>query len=302
MWRSLALVSLVGCGRIAFDPLGGGDGGGAGDGRGDTPPALVCGAWSTTATRLVNLSSVEQDWSPALHPDGSILLFASTRLNAGVSEELYVSMFSGGTFQAPTLVSAISTAGAAYDDGPVWNGAGTEIYFTRDQGVGEFLYSSTYSAGAFGAPVPVAGLETVRVNAPALRSDGLELFYDDFDFMTGMPPRIFRATRPSTTAPWSVVGEQTQFDPQQKLGWVGLSPDALTMYFEGNNGADHLFEAHRATVDEAFSPATVMSDFDVNVGSPGDPNFSADSRTLFYSGKPGASTTADIFTVTRTCN
>jgi hypothetical protein len=296
--RLIVVLLLTGCGRIAFDPLGG-DGGSAGDGGGDGSVPLVCGAWSSTATRLDALCTVEQDWEPAIHPNGTLLLFTSTRLMPGTSMEIYMTTRAGNTFSTPSVVTALSTVGAAFDGGPAWTAAGDELTFSSDRANGRRLYRSAYSNGVFGAPTMISELANQPANAPTLRADGLELYFDDYGGTTSAA-HIFRATRASTTSPWGAVAMQTQLDPGGTYGWPALSPDALTLYYEGPSG---MYEATRASTSDAFGPGTLMPGFDPGIMGAGDPDFSWDSQTLFFaSTRVSNPQAADLFMVTRTCN
>jgi hypothetical protein len=262
----------------------------------------VCGAWSSTATRLDSLCTGEQDWEPAIHPNGDLLVFTSVRLMPGVSMELYQATRTGPmTFGPPSVIATISTVGAAFDGGGAWSLAGDELTFSSDRINGRRLYVSSYSGGTFGAPTMIPELANQSANAPTLRGDGLELYFDDYN---GVTTRIYRATRASTGSPWVVVGAQTQLDPGGIYGWPSLAPDGLTLYYEGTVGAQtHMYEAHRATTNDPFGAGTVMTDFDPAIVGPGDPDFSWDSTTLYFAAtrvtNPQA---ADLYTVTRTCN
>jgi len=303
--RLIALVFVAGCGRVAFDPLGDGDGGiGGDDGAPDAIGPLVCGAWSSTATRLDSLCTAEADWEPAIHPNGDLLVFTSMRLMPSVSMEMFMATRTGpSTFGTPSLISAISTVGDAFDGGPAWTAAGDELMFASDRAGGRRLFVSSYSAGTFGAPTQIAELANQPANAPTLRGDGLELYFDDYS--SGSTTQIFRATRASKTSPWVVLGAQTQLDPGGNVyGFPTLAPDGLTLYFEGTDGVQaYLYEAHRASTNDAFSSPTVVPAFDPAVTGPGDPGFSWDGRTLYFAAiRVSNPQGADLFTVTRTCN
>jgi hypothetical protein len=299
--RLIVVLLVAGCGRIAFDPLGGDGGTMTGDAVRDGGP-LVCGAWSSTATRLDSLCTAEQDWEPAIHPSGDLLVFSSVRQMPGVSMEMYQATRTGPmTFGAPSLIATISTVGDAFDGGGAWNSAGDELTFSSDRINGRRLYVSAYSGGTFGAPAMIPELANQSANAPTLRGDGLEMYFDDYN---GMTTRIYRATRTSTASPWVVVGVQTQLDPGGVYGWPSLAPDGLTLYYEGTVGVQtHLYEAHRATTSDAFGAGTVITDFDPVFQGPGDPDFSWDGTTLYFAATLVLnSQAADLYLVTRTCN
>jgi Tol biopolymer transport system component len=299
--RAVVLLVAAGCGRVAFDSQA--DAGGVDGASADGVAPLKCGPWSTTATLLTDLASANDDWDPALSPDGTLMVFASSRMNPGFSQELYMATrMSATTFSAPTLLSSISP-GTVFDGGPTWTPDGTQIYFQSNRNSGDHLWVSNYSQGAFSPPVQIDELSTMIASAPCLSPDGLELYWDDYTAVS-ITSSIHRAERATLTSPWTVTGVESQLSVGGNIGWPGISPDGLTMYFEGDaGGTAHLYETHRPSTSERFGTPAVMPDFDSGAHDFGDPYFSPDSQTLFYTAATTSGTTGfDIFLVTRTCN
>src|SRR5690606_2391888 len=113
------IAVVAGCGRIAFDARSAD--GGPDDGSGepaDAPCAL--GPWSTPVL-IPALSSGADDHEPALHPDGSLLVYMQGMQG---TVRLWAATHAGGTFGTPfPLVDLQETD----ELGPAWSPAGDEL-------------------------------------------------------------------------------------------------------------------------------------------------------------------------------
>jgi len=293
-------LTLSGCGRIAFSPLAGD--GGASDGAVDAaPPCAQFGPWSAPV-RIDALASDEYDWEPALHPSGSPLIYGTTG-NAG---EMYEATRMGATFGSPRPMTEFNDS-QYRTGGATWMPSGDELYFVSVMSGNPRLYSSKYVNGTFQPGTLVAGLETTYVNAPAIAPSGLELYFDD-DSMP-MPGRIFRATRPSLTAPWTVTGMQSQLDPGSgPYGWPTVSGDSLTLYYEGGSPAARIYTATRTDPSQSFGAAAELLELSAmplvtaSTTGVGDPEITPDGRTLLVAlDDPNLTTQADLYVLTRSC-
>ena len=74
-WRVVALVPLLGCGRIAFDPRSDTGTGGA-DGTGDSSPS-ACTAPFEAPQPATWLNTLMLDWAPEESADGLTMYFGS---------------------------------------------------------------------------------------------------------------------------------------------------------------------------------------------------------------------------------
>lgn len=277
---------VMSCGRIAFEPLS--------TTAGDAPPddAQACtmfGPWSPPV-RLASVSTIDDDWEPAQHPDGSRLVFARRFMGIFIADR------SGTTVGAPVPVSTVS--GNA--EGPAWSPAGDQLYFTLDpSGTGASrLWVADYVGNVVQAPREVVELADEPLLAPAISVDGLELYYST-PFTNY---RIRRATRASLSSPWVVQGEESQLQiaGEGGIGWPSISGDGLTLYYEYiENDQPQIYAATRASTAQRFenpTPVTLGNLFGA------DPDISHDGATLFFSGFADGSTTGyDLYVTTRTC-
>src|SRR5262249_44629449 len=134
------------------------------------------GPWSTP-TRIDVLSSQSSDWEPALHPDGSILVFSSDRVVSGTIK-LYASTVTSGVYASPVELAILNDALATRDNGPCWSADGAQLYFSSNRSGSLHLYVSNYAAGSFQAPTLVPDVATTVMSDIALRTDGLEMYYN----------------------------------------------------------------------------------------------------------------------------
>lgn len=274
----------AGCGRIAFDPL-------ADHGSDGAPPDARCafGPWSAP-TLLSGLDTGADDWEPALHPDGELLVFNRELVGT------FAATRNGTRFENPTAIAGWNPA----DFGPAWDPAGDSIYLTRDLGNANYrLWESSYAAGVFGTPSEIAGLTTTPAASPTIRSDGLELYYT----VQAVPAQIGRAERPDRLSSWMVTGIEPQLTvlPGEETGWPTLDRDGLTLYLEARNTAGaRLYVATRAAQSERFGTPTMIAELD-GFGDVGDPEISTDGRTLLYAIDSTTQSDFDLYFSTRSC-
>lgn len=291
--RPLWLLWLAACGRLGFEPAGRTDD--ATSGRdADATACQTFGPWSVPV-EVPSLSTGINDWEPALHPDGTLLVFNRDGLG------LFSSVRTGpNTFGAPTLIAGTDDR----DQGPAWSGTGDRLYFVSRR-TGSFrLWYSDYVNGVF-EPVAMyadAALSTTDLLAPVVRFDDLEMYW-----CTGTPTSVIeRAERPTTSSPWAITGPEPQVTlPGGESGWPTLSADGLTMYLEGIDGAGpKLYVSTRPSLGQRFGAPTLVSELNVSDQDDiGDPELSRDGRTLLSAFQPQAMTSLfDIYISSRVCN
>lgn len=289
--RPLWLLGFAACGRLEFDPIGLTADASDASNR-DAPAACsTFGAWSVPA-QVTSLTSATNDWEPALHPDGNLLVFSRD------GQGLFSSMRTGpSTFSVPTLIGVTDDR----DQGPAWSGTGDRLYFTSQRNGAFRLWYSDYSNGVFQPITTVSDLAAQYMLAPAVRFDDLELYW-----CTGTPGSVIeRAERTTSSSPWAVTGPEPQLTlPGGQSGWPTLSADGLTMYLEGIDATGpKLYVSTRASLGQRFGVPTLVSDLNVSDQDDiGDPELSRDGLTLLSSFQPQAMPSLfDIYISTRVC-
>jgi hypothetical protein len=284
-------LMACGCGRIGFNAV---------------PAVLLADAepadtrdaactWSSWSApqRIVELSSVDDDWEPALSPDGMQIVYV--RSNA-TSATLETSLLFGTTWSAPIAIASLDTV--QYDYGPAWNAAGSRLYFVSDRAT-TALYTSAVTGSAFAAPAQVMGLAGIVPAGPTLSTDELEMFYT-VNPSAGVS-HVARATRTTTSDVWADQGTVSELSVSAGIGWPSLSADGLTIYLEDDAGAFGIYSATRPAVGATFSTPTLVTELDT-AGRNGDPEISRDGTTMIFSSNRAPSAGYDLFVSTRTCN
>jgi Tol biopolymer transport system component len=293
-----AFLLVCGCGRIAFDPLSGsGTGpGDAGDAAADSVDALAC-VWSpwSAPQLLPQLMSNVNDWEPAVSPDGSLLVYGQSNTTTGTLE---AATWQGTMWSAPATIPVLDTS--TFERGPEWNATGTRFYFSSDRTGQTDLYQSDYSGGTFSPPVLVPGLTAVRAESPTLSTDEREMFYTSVGGLN--LAYIGRATRASTTDPWTDLGAVPDLAVSTQTGWPSLSADGNTIYFEDDATGGSIYIATRSAPGAPFVSPTPVAELNT-AGHNGDPDLSLDGKTmLFASTRAGGASQYDLYVSTRSCN
>jgi hypothetical protein len=288
------LILAVGCGRLGFDPIDGRGGDGRDDdGRPSDAPLPCTGAWGA-ATALTSVNSADNDWDPALSPDGQTLLFVRSPASSG--GDVYIAKRQGATFSAPVRENNLSSAND--DVGPTWSADGSTVYIVSNQ-FNYRLYTSTFDGTSFGVPVLVPELSTVDLIGPALSPDQLELYYTN----VALPERIFRARRTAVTSPWVVEGVVAELvGSGNSEGNPSLSPDGLTIYFESDRiGSVYIFSATRADVGSPFATPVAFAPTNSGTLQAGDADVSFDGATLLFDAQLSPGILTDLYMIQRAC-
>jgi Tol biopolymer transport system component len=201
----------------------------------------------------VNFSAVNtaaNELCPMAHRNGKTFVFVSARPGGCGGDDLYVTRRHRTRGWATPVNMGCAINSAAGEASPTLTD--TELYFssTRSGGVSD-IYVSPFNGLSFGAPAPVAALNTAANDSrPNVRRDGLELYFDSD--RPGGPGGIdiWVAARATTSDPWStpaVVGGGVN-SPANDLR-ASLSWDARTMYFgstrAGGEGSQDLYVTTR---------------------------------------------------------
>jgi hypothetical protein len=289
MWEPLVIVTMVGCGRIYFDPQ-------VDAGTGDAF-ALNCGPWQADVL-LSDLQSPAFDWDPGLSPDGNVLVFSSDRAVQNALELYATTRTAAITFGPPQNITAINAATS--NESPTWLPSGDGMYFVSDRTGAVRLWYSSYDGASFGTPELVSELANTYVQGPTVSHDGLELLFVDDQ----VGQHIVRATRPTVSSPWTIVGTVPELEVNDSAGWPTFAIDDLHIVIQSGIVFPRLFASQRASRTLPFEPPLEITDiYDVNALSYSDPELSPDGTTLIHAREDvGSMTSYDLYAATRVCN
>ena len=133
------------------------------------------------------------------------------------------------------------------------------------------------TAGPFISQQAIAGIPQEHLFDPALRDDGLELFFTRN--IAGAQFDIFVATRSSVNEPFGPAAPLA-FDTLQAETDGQLTADGLHLFFLMNNA---LFEAVRERRDVPFTGAQPRTDVDPGAAGINGYDISADALALYFS-------------------
>jgi Tol biopolymer transport system component len=232
-------------------------------------------------------------------PDRKLIVFASTR-DDPQHAHLFCATWLGTQWSSPLALTALNSTND--DTGPAWSPDGTLLYFSSLRTGPDLLYTSSYDGSGcagFASPALLPGMMNVSAVAPWVASTDLELLYTTEG--TGNTYAIGRATRTSPSDPWVDQGA-LPFDPGRLAGFPSLTPDDLTIFVEdspapGTSAA--IYRATRASRDDPFGPATPFAPLNDPSADQGDPDVSADGRTIvFASSRTGGAGGNDLYVST----
>ena len=261
------------------------------------PDAAKCAVFGEWNSPLLLISSPREDESPALSPDGTLLVWASG-LDPG-DMELYAGRYDGSTVSDAMSIANLNTT-AADETSPAWSHDATKLYFARGTSV---LTSEVTGANPPFEPASVdstlTALQLGPISHPRFTMDGLEVYFVRDG--AGNNPEIFRAVRANKGVPWPAAGLVTELSvPQRSTFGVAISPDGQTIYFTSDRvtgGSNEVFTAMRAAPNGAFGVPTMIP----NIGqSQRELDVSHDGTTMLF-WKPGGTGDADIFISRRDC-
>ena len=292
------LVTLAGCGRIAFEPAGraGVDGGTDG---GTT--SCVFGPW-TAPRHQVATSSSSIEFSPALSADGLTLYFESDRPGSNGYDVWFATRPTGTDDFGPALFAGVINT-VVDDRGPTLTSDGLTMYlYHQPAPAGGQLHRATRATitDLFGLAALVPELASVDVEGPAISPRGDELF-----FTQGTD--LVRATFDGST--FQNVASIDELNTGSSQGYPSVSGDALELYFESArlDGTDDIWVARRPAIGAAFTSVARVDEVSVAGNNDADPEISRDGLTLvFASDRPGGLLTVvgpspDLYLSTRAC-
>jgi hypothetical protein len=175
--------------------------------------AGVGAPWSAPVLETALSDGTAQDDQPFLSADGQSLWFASTR---GGTYDIWVATRSGTGWNAPTVVSELSSPTASAESAPSLTADGLEIYFltagwsapaTPQNAIHRATRTST--ALPFGTPTLVTEFANANTHRDVeVAPDGLSIIYTEF-----VSPRlqVMMAERASRSLPFSAPVVLTEF-------------------------------------------------------------------------------------------
>jgi Tol biopolymer transport system component len=254
----------------------------------------------------VNLASVNTDaseYSPSISTDGLTLIFGSPdRPGAAGNGDLWIATrASTSDAFGPPAPMALDTA--VWEGDPDLSFDGRVVYFDRGpagSGARDLYVATRDSAqGPFTGAALVPGVSGEGYDGGAsISADGLELF-----FTSDRAGRndIWVARRTSDNAPFSTPELVEGVNSASADGFPSLSGDGLTLYFETDRGGQiQIWTATRATKGAPFTGAAPVAAVN-SAGSDGDPEISADGRTLYFTSDRAGKGGYDIWFAVRSC-
>lgn len=290
-----AVLALMGCGRVAFDPLASGDGG-VGDSTSYPDSGCTLSSWGNIVAQAT-LNGADDEWEPALSPDGLAIVYVSYSGTAG----LYGATRPSTTvpFGLPRMLSELSTA--SVEHGPVWAPDGSALIFSRESGTSQPMIAA-YQGNAMFAPP--SSYDMPPGSGFAISADMLEVFMandmglGDYD--------LAHARRASDGAPWVLDAEVDSFNRVGTVeGFPALDDARNDLYFDYGVSStwSNIAVAHRNGPTAPFGPISVVDGVNLPNAITGDASLTADGLMLaFASDRPGGEGLSDIYIATRTCN
>lgn len=288
--RSLALLVVGGCGRIAFDPL-------VDEATSDAavPACENFSAWSTPML-VPGLDTVDEEAGSQISPDGLALYF---------SRGYYLQVARRADRTSPWIdepILEIEVTERQFD--PTVTADELEMFFTREEtDTSNCIYytSRTSKTLPWGTPQLQTDLcQAIDAGGPYISGDGLTLYYSPlFGAEEGA---IYVTTRTSRTErfaagaavdglPGSTVGD---------FGFPALSADQLHLYLESGAPLD-IYEATRTSVTAPFSAATPVPGVNVTTARDEDVSITADGLELYFDSNRAGAQGQAIHVATRSC-
>jgi len=277
--RWLALVVLIGCGRVDFNT------------RVD-----ALGPWSAPE-RVVELSSASAEDDPTLTADMLEVYFNSSRPGGSGMGDVWVATraTTAEPFGTPTLVAVLDSASS--DTTPEVSGDGLTLHFSsaRPGGTGQqdiYVTTRVSRSDVWPPPVRVPELASMAGDESAVLSADSKQIYFDSERSNGVHDTIYMATRPDRSAMWSTPLLRTDLDGpgEEENPFIATSDLSMWMTVDiAMTGNFDIYLATRPTPDAPFSAAQPISELNTSSYDV-DPWVSPDERTIYFaSTRDGAS-------------
>jgi len=280
----LGLLVLVGCGRVAFDER-------AVDGAMGDGAAATCerGPWKDV-TRQLALVTPNNDWEPAISPDGLEVVYGLSLPPTSSRLMFSVRGSRTATFDPPVEIVGLGNQPYA----PSWSPDGTKLYYrTLDDDVS---HVARYLGGGQFSDVQLIEVAPACQNFVLTRDEN-EIFCTTYVATT--EARVGWFERAGLGAPWIaqvLPAGVNEMAGNTFNGWPGFDEGRQDLYWERHEDPDSaIYVVHRESADAPFGAPRKVTE----LGAAADPDVSADGFTmvLSVSGPDGY----DVATATRDC-
>lgn len=203
----------------------------------------------------VNTAANEQ--CPLVLNSGKELVFVSDRPGGAGGLDLWVSVREDhrddGGWHSPVNIATVNSSAADFGPGAYEAEDGTvALYFNSNRAGGagghDLYLTMNVAPGTFSAPVPLSELNTSSEEQfPALRKDGLEMFFASNRPGGSGNLDLWHATRPSTSSVWNApVNLGPAVNSPAVEGRSAISWDGKSLIFHSNRaGTVDLYEVTR---------------------------------------------------------
>jgi hypothetical protein len=292
-WGAL-LLALVACGRIDFDPLGGGT----------TPACTSYGPWGNLL-RLAG-ATTDHETGPWLSPDGLDLWFARTVVN-DLDSTLYHAT-RASTSDAFDLSTAVM---APFLPDPGTPDQLTTVFLTDDQLQIYFDHfqstENVYEATRATISDPFANVNGVGVDDngvlhcsdATLTDDGLTMIYDQ-SIPNQTIDTILVTTR-ATTADDFLAGAQVTGPTGANVNGMSLSGDGSVLYWTDRPGGGNSILQWSTRIDATTYGTPTIVEAQPLANDNIQPQLSRDGLTLMFASESGDGNGYDIYQLTRSC-
>jgi hypothetical protein len=256
----------------------------------DTKPCVLGPFGGAKAVAAVNVLSWQ--WGPSISASGLRLYFSGDG-DVWVAERSSLS----AAFGAPARITGLNPG--ATEENPSASSDELELYYDDGSAITRATRATTSAAFTSPKVVPITGVPSTVKKAyePYLSRDGTTLLFR-VDLQGG---DLVTTTR---VAGGGFVFTRTLAELNTSSGEDGaatLSSDNLEIFFNSDaDGKFRIYRAQRSATGGTFSAPTVVSELDGPGIATGDPDLSADGRTIYYV-VVVPSVSATIWTATRGC-
>ncbi|MDQ3032810.1 MAG: hypothetical protein M3Y87_10360 [Myxococcota bacterium] len=213
--------------------------------------ASVTAPWGAP-TPVIELSSLDNEQTPEVSPDGLTLWLSSTRTGGRPQYDVYVSTRASraATWGVPTLIAALASDGDEIS--PTLSADRLRVMFHGYDSIDHDIHEATRAstAVAFGAPTQVMSLSTISFEgAPFLWDDARVVLFDSNRPGGAGSWDLYVAQRPSTAGAFGPNAPIAEVNTADKEAGPWLSPDGAYLLFnrgeEGIGDQDDIWEASR---------------------------------------------------------
>jgi hypothetical protein len=274
----VALVGLVGCGRVDF-ALGP-----------ELDAASPSGSFGT-AQPITILDSTLNDADPTLTGDQLELYFSSNRVTTGFGNtDIYRSVRANlaAPWGAPDLVPELSSIG--FDDSPEVSSDGLTLWLTTTRDVATnrvYVATRPDRTSVWGTPTFVAELSSTLLDTNlAISGDGLVAMIEHQTATSSNDYDLYEHRRATLTDPWGPERHVVEISSPSNENGQCLDEHGLVVYFTsdrpGTQGVFDIYTATRPTLGDSFSTPVRVDELDTPYDD-GNPFLTRDGHAIYWS-------------------